>query len=109
MVDLTKKLPLELSVAQKDITIPRGQSTTVDLHLASSDSTSVVLLAKTTAEFGDIAVQIPTKNISLSGSQVIPVSITANQSALPGVYKVLISARTNDVTVSQFVTVTVTQ
>lgn len=109
MVDLTKKLPLELSVAQKDITIPRGQSTTVDLHLASSDSTSVVLLAKTTAEFGDIAVQIPTKNILLSGSQVIPVSITANQSALPGVYKVLISARTNDVTVSQFVTVTVTQ
>jgi virginiamycin B lyase len=52
-------------------------------------------------------VKIPTKQIT--DSQSIPVSIVTSQSALPGTYKVLLSARTADLTVSEFVTVIITQ
>jgi virginiamycin B lyase len=69
----------------------------------------VSLLSHTTSEFNDITVDVPTKSISLEGQQTIPITLTASQSALPDTYKVLLSARTDDVTVSQFVTVTIPQ
>lgn len=103
-VDLTKPLPTSLSVSEKNIAIPRGQTAQVSLMVDTNTNASI--LHKVTSEFSDITVQIPTKEVS--GSQSIPVSIVTSPSALPGTYKVLLAARTNDVTVSQFVTVTIT-
>jgi virginiamycin B lyase len=78
------------------------------LQLVPVSNTGVILSSKTTAAFYDLTVQITTTNLSLTETQVVPVSITASPSALTGTYKVLLSARTNDVTVSQFVTVNIT-
>ncbi len=108
-VDLTKELPFEFGLTQQEITVPRGQSSQIDLQLVPNTNIDVTLLSKTTAEFDDISVQIQTKNLTLDDTKIIPISITTSPSALPGTYKVLISARANDVTVSQFVTVNVTQ
>jgi virginiamycin B lyase len=108
VVDLTQDLPFEFGVTQKQLTIPRGQTANLDLQLVPVSNTGVILSSKTTAAFYDLTVQIPTTNLSLTETQIVPVSITASQSALTGTYKVLVSARTNDITVSQFVTVTVT-
>lgn len=105
VVDLAKPLPLSVSVSQKDITLTRGETAQVDLVVESSTNASI--LSKVTSEFSDITIQIPTSTVS--ESQSIPVSIVTSQSALPGSYKVLLSARADDVTVSQFVTVTITQ
>lgn len=108
-VDLTQDLPVIFGVTQKDITVSRGQTAQLDLQLVSVSGDSVELLYKTTAEFNDIIVNIPTRNWTAQDPQNIPVTISVNPSALPGEYKVLLSARTPDVTISQFVTVTVTQ
>ena len=104
-VDLAKPLPLTVSVSEKQITIPKGQSAQVDLTI--DGNTDAEILSKATSSFSDITVQIPTKHVS--GTQSIPVSIITSESALPGTYKVVLGARTGDVTVSQFVTVTITQ
>lgn len=109
VVDLTRDLPLEFALTQKEVILARGQSAQVDLHIAPTSSIGVTLLTRTTAAFNDIIVAIQLTNSAPQGPQTIPISIAASESALPGTYKVLISARTNDVTVSQFVTVTVIQ
>ncbi len=106
VVDLTKGLPLELGLTGK-VTIPRGQTSQIELRLLPNSAVDVTLLSKATSEFNDITVEIPTKKIALDSPTNIPVFIAASESALPGTYKVLVSARTNDVTVSQFVTVTI--
>lgn len=104
-VDLTKPLSTSVSVSEKQITIPRGQVASVEMNVNTNALTEI--LSKTTSSFSDIVVNVPTKQIS--NSQLIPISITVSESALPGTYKVLLSARTTDVTVSQFITVTITQ
>ncbi|WKT57827.1 hypothetical protein QVH35_11095 [Candidatus Nitrosotenuis chungbukensis] len=64
---------------------------------------------KNTSQFSDISVTIPYTQVDLTASnpQTIPVSINVSDFALPGTYKVLLSAKTPDVTVSKFVTVTI--
>jgi virginiamycin B lyase len=104
-VDLAKPLSTTLAVSQKQISIPRGQSASMEITVGTNTSTEI--LSKATSEFSDILVNTSTKQIS--DSQSIPVSIVTSQSALPGTYKVLFSARTADLTVSEFVTVTITQ
>lgn len=109
VVDLTKELPFEFGLTQTDITIQRGQTAQIDLQLVPNSDTTVSVLAKTTAEFDDITVQIPPTKLSLTETQVVPISIAISDSALTGTYKVLISAQTDDVTISQFVTVHIIQ
>ncbi len=104
-VDLAKPLSTTLMVSQKQISIPRGQ--TASMEITVSTDTNTEILSKATSEFSDILVTIPTKQIT--ESQSIPVSIVTSPSALPGTYKVLLSARTADLTVSEFVTVIITQ
>lgn len=103
-VDLTKPLSTTLTVSQKQISIPRGQ--TASMEITVNTNTNTEILSKTTSEFSDITVKTSAKQIS--ESQSIPVSIVASQSALPGTYKILLSARTMDLAVSEFVTVTIT-
>lgn len=103
-VDLAKSLSADVSAATKQVSIPRGQTATVDVMINTSQKAEI--LSKATSEFSDIAVQTPSL---VSESQSIPVSIVSSPSALPGVYKVLVSARTADITVSEFITVTITQ
>ena len=103
-VDLSKPLSTTLSVSSKQVTIPRGQAASVDVMINTNTNTDI--LSKATSEFSDITLKTTTSQIS--ESQSVPVSIVTSQSALPGTYKVLVSARTADVTVSEFITVTIT-
>jgi virginiamycin B lyase len=103
-VDLAKPLSVDVSASTKQLEIPRGQTATIDVMVSTNQNTEI--LTKATSEFSDIVVKVPN---FVSGSQSIPVSIVTSQSALPGTYKVLVSARTADITVSEFITVTITQ
>jgi virginiamycin B lyase len=109
VVDLTRDLPLEFGLAQKEITLTRGQTTQIDLQITPVSRTNVEILTKSTAEFSDLTVTPRSADIIIDGPENISVSITASESALSGSYKVLISARIDDVTISQFVTVNITQ
>jgi len=109
VVDLSKKLPLDFKISQKEITLNKGQTAQLQMQLVPSTNTDVTILSRTTAEFGDVTVSVPTSDVSLQGPQTIPVSVSASEFAIPGTYKALLSARTDDVTISQFVTVNVVQ
>jgi virginiamycin B lyase len=111
VVDTSKALPLDLQVSSTDVTLAKGGSTQVQMQITPNTNTSAKISHKTTSQFNDISVQIPTVQVDLAESnmQTIPVSINASDFALPGTYKVLLSAKTPDVSVSQFVTVTITE
>ncbi|MEM3064986.1 MAG: lyase [Candidatus Nitrosotenuis sp.] len=107
VVDLAKELPFEFKVDQSEVTLQRGQSATVQLQLTPNMSADVDLSAKTTSKFDDITVELSASTLTLSRPQEAQASIAASSSALPGTYKVLLSARTNDVTISNFITVNI--
>ncbi len=111
VVDTSKPLPFDLQVSQTDITLAKGQSAEIQMNLNPNTNTVAALSHKATSQFNDITVQIPNAQVDLTQSnpQTIPVSISASDFALPGTYKVLLSAKTPDVSVSQFVTVTITE
>jgi virginiamycin B lyase len=108
VVDLAKELPFEFEVDQKEVTVPRGQAATVQLKLTPHMNTDVALFAKTTSKFDDISVDLSDTTLTLNRPQEAQISIMTSESALPGTYKVLLSARTNDVTISNFITVNIT-
>jgi virginiamycin B lyase len=110
VVDTSKPLPFDLQVSQTDVTLIKGQSVEIQMQLIPKTNAMATIYHKTASQFNDISVQIPTSRLDLTESniQTIPVSINASDFALPGTYKILLSAKTHDVSVSQFVTVTVT-
>ncbi|MFN3653785.1 MAG: lyase [Candidatus Nitrosotenuis sp.] len=108
VVDLAKELPFEFEVDQREVAVQRGQTVTVQLQLTPNLNTDVDLSAKTTSEFDDIAVELSASSLTLNSPQTAQASITTSDSALPGTYKILLSARTNDVTISNFITVNIT-
>ncbi|TBR07936.1 MAG: lyase [Candidatus Nitrosotenuis sp.] len=111
MIDTTKPLPFDLQLSQTAVSLAKGQSAEIQMQLTSNTNTAASLLQQSTSQFADVTVQIQNAQVDLTQSspQTIPVSIHASDFALPGTYKVLLSARTPDVTVSQFVTVTITE
>lgn len=109
VVDLAKEVPLNLSVSEKQVTLSRGQGAALEMELIPASNQSVRFLASSTAEFDDIAVHFENTDPYVDGPQTRPVLITASESALPGTYKVLLSVRMDDVTLSHFVTVNVIQ
>ncbi|MFY9300476.1 MAG: lyase [Candidatus Nitrosotenuis sp.] len=109
VVDLSKQLPLGFEISQKEITLNKGQTAQLEIQLVPSSNIDIILLSRTTAEPDDVTVSVPVSVVSLQGPQTIPVSISASEFAIPGTYKALLSARTDDVTISQFVTVNIVQ
>ena len=62
----------------------------------------------TTSTFSDIIIKPELNDFSLSdGPITISVEITASEHALSGTHKILLGAYTYDVSISQFITVTV--
>jgi virginiamycin B lyase len=109
VVDLQVQLPITLEVGQTRINIPRGQSVPIDLIINSNGNHNVQIMSKSNAQFGDVSITHDVKNVQASGTRTVPIVIAASDSALSGEYKVLVSARADGVTVSQFITVNVTQ
>jgi len=62
--------------------------------------------SSSTSTFSDIIITHE-NNFSLSDKTTISVEITASEHALSGMHKVLLGAYTDDIAVSQFITVTV--
>lgn len=108
VVDLAKQLPLSIHTP-KSAVIPRGQSATIEMVIEPHTTSVAQVSSKSSTSFNDILTDLETQDLTLDGPRTVPVSIFASPSALPGEYKLVLSARANDVTVSQYVTVTVTQ
>ncbi|MDE1867752.1 MAG: lyase, partial [Thaumarchaeota archaeon] len=109
VLDTTIPLPLALNVSSSDITLHRGQNSTVNVTLIPSGQLSdkVQILTQQTAGEQDLNVTTSDKTITLDKQKIVSVNLLADNFALSGTYKVVIAARYQDVTMSQFVTVTI--
>lgn len=111
MVDTSKALPFDVQISNTDIALAKGGSAEIQMQITPKTNTQATISQRTTSQFNDISVLIQYTQVDLAESnpQTIPVTINVSDFALPGTYKVLLSAKTSDVSVSQFVTVTITE
>lgn len=110
VLDSSVPLPLSINVTSKEFTMHRGQSTPVGVTLSPNEQLSapVDILLQQTASSQDLKATTSDKSLILDKQKTITINLSADDFALSGTYKVLISARYQDLTISQFVTVTVT-
>lgn len=109
VLDPTVSLPFDLSTSISSAVVHRGQDTTLTLTLDSSqplNDTASILTAET-ANVQDLKVTPSSQIVSLDKPKTVTVTLSADNFALPGTYKVLVGVRYQDVTISKFVTVTV--
>ena len=109
VVDTAIPLPFSIDIDKKQITLEKGQTTQITLEVAKtlfSDAFDVNVNSSSTSTFSDIIITHE-NSFSLSDKTTISVEIMASEYALSGTHKVLLGAYTNDIAVSQFVTVIV--
>jgi len=109
VVDTAIPLPFSIDIDKKQITLEKGQTTQLTLEVAKtlfSDAFDVNVNSSSTSTFSDIIITHE-NSFSLSDKTTISVEIMASEHALSGTHKVLLGAYTNDIAVSQFVTVIV--
>jgi virginiamycin B lyase len=110
VVDRTIPLPFEIQLDKNEIYLLSGESKNLDFTiLASSNNlhSSVSLILLDSSEFMDIQTDMIFDGDSLSNSETITVTLSSDDEIIPGKYKVLLGAETEQVTVSKFVTVIV--
>jgi len=109
VVDTAIPLPFSIDIDRKQITLEKGQTTQLTLEVAKtlfSDAFDVNVNSSSTSTFSDIIITHE-NSFSLSNKTTISVEIMASEHALSGTHKVLLGVYTNDIAVSQFVTVIV--
>jgi len=109
VVDTSIPLPFSIDIDKDEITLEKGQTTQITLEVTKTGSAHMYdasVNSSSTSTFSDIIITHE-NNFSLSDKTTILVEITASEHALSGMHKVLLGAYTDDIAVSQFITVTV--
>jgi len=109
VVDTTIPLPIEIHLDKDEISLHPGGSNNLNFTISStSENTlpSVSLILSDSSDFLDVQTNDSLLKISLPDSfESINVTLHADNELIPGVYKVLLGAETEQVSVSKFVTV----
>ena len=110
VLDSDTPLPFDLSVDQKNLILGRGENTTLSLTITPREDLKepITLTTATTAGLNDVIVKSENKEVNV-GSQPVSVSlnVSADKFALPGTYKILVGAQDQEVTISEYVTITI--
>jgi len=109
VVDTSIPLPFSIAIDKDKITLEKGQTTQITLEVTKTGSAYMYdasVNSSSTSTFSDIIITHE-NNFSLSDKTTISVEIMASEHALSGTHKVLLGAYTDDIAVSQFITVTV--
>ncbi|MBS1259704.1 MAG: Virginiamycin B lyase [Thaumarchaeota archaeon] len=109
VVDTSIPLPFSIVIDKDKITLEKGQTTQITLEVTKTGSANMYdasVNSSSTSTFSDIIITHE-NNFSLSDKTTISVEIMASEHALSGTHKVLLGAYTDDIAVSQFITVTV--
>jgi len=113
VVDTSIPLPFSIDIDTKEITLKKGETAVVTLEVTIiPNSTDTEINARVnssvTSTFSDIVIKPTLTDFSLSNDPIyISIEITASEYALTGTHKVLLGAYTDDIAVSQFITVTI--
>jgi virginiamycin B lyase len=103
-------LPIDVSVTPEEITLNRGENSTISFTITpeAQINDTINLVTANTAGLNDIIVSGTHQQVIIGNQpKTVSINISADNFALTGTYKVLIGARDNDVTASKFVTVTI--
>ena len=108
VVDTSIPLPFSIDIDRKQITLEKGKTTKITLGVKalSSDTLDATVNSSSTSTFSDIIITHE-NNFSLSDKTTITIEIMASEYALSGTHKILLGAYTDDIAISQFITVTV--
>ena len=112
VLDTSVTLPFKIQVDLQEITLSKGEQKEIELQVVpqtQNDIQNVLFVTSDTAKFSDLIVESDVSNFKLDfdGPQIIKITITAGESALSGTHKVLIGGQTDDVAISQYLTVNV--
>ena len=109
VVDTSIPLPFSIDIDKKQVTLEKGKTEQVILSVNKtllSDTSDASVNSSSTSTFSDIVITHE-NDFSLSDKTTIKVEIMASEHALSGTHKVLLGAYTDDIAVSQFITVTI--
>ncbi|MGQ0376466.1 MAG: Vgb family protein [Nitrososphaerota archaeon] len=109
VLDTSIPLPFQIELDQTEITLKKGEKAELSMKVIPSLAGKLYFTSSNTGQFSDIVVTLDKYEQDMSGSEPasISVTITANNNALSGTYKVLLGAQNDEISVSQFVTVTI--
>ena len=110
VLDASVPLPLEVNVEPNDLVLKRGETTTLSFTITPEEQLDEEISVSTanTAAAPDIMVYGFDKKIIVGNQpETASMSVSADQFALAGTYKLLVSAQYHEVTVSKFVTITI--
>jgi len=109
-------LPLYFDVEsdRQKLILKKGEQAQLTLSLIPNvaDIPNLSITSSTTAPFSDLTISHDAPNVfQLDGDspRTVQVTISASENAIPDIHKILLSAQTDDLTVSQFVTVIIEQ
>ena len=113
VVDTSISPPFSIDINVNQITLEKGQTSEIPLKVTKASSWNGISIDasvnhSSTSTFSDIIIKPELNNFSLSDtSTTISVQISVSEHALSGTHKVLLGAYTDDIAVSQFITVTI--
>ena len=111
VIDTSLPLPFEADLDSQTIILKKGEKAQVTLTLTpktGNDISDVSITSSNTAPFSDLVVHLETPTtfqLDFDAPRVISVSISSSVNALPDTHKVLVGAQTDEVVVSQYLTV----
>ncbi len=110
VLDSSLPLPIEVNLEPNEIILNKGETSTLSFTITPKEQLDelVTLTTTNTSTLNDIIVEGADKKITIKDQpETVSLSISADKFALSGTYKLLVGARYKEVTVSQFVTITV--
>lgn len=113
VIDTSSPLFFDVQLDKQKIILKKGEQTQITFSISPNQNTpDISLVSIDTSQFSDLGI---THNAPVSFSldsnspRSFDVTIAASETALPDIHKVLLSAQTDDLVVSQFVTVIIEQ
>ena len=109
VVDTSIPLPFSVDTDKEEITLEKGQTAQIMLKITNRSSKAIdaSVNSSSTSTFSDINITHENNFLLSDSGTTITVEITASEHALSGTHKVLLGAYTDDIAVSQFITVTI--
>jgi len=113
VVDTSIPLPFFIDINTKEIILEKGQTGEITLQVTKTSSwfgktIDASVNSSSTSTFSDLIIKPELNNFSLSDvPTTISIEVIASEHALSGTHKVLLGAYTDDIAVSQFITVTI--
>ncbi len=108
VLDSSIALPIEVNSSDTSITIHRGQNATVSLNINPEEqlTSPVSIITSNTAGVQNISITPQETQFTVDKSKTVNVTISADNFAVTGTYKILVGARYHDITVSKYIDVT---